>query len=293
MHRAHRQEALRSRYHFDCICPRCRDDLDVYQVCRVYPHLELNSFSLAPDIQVLRKAPVQESLNSNMSLQRNVEEVYPGCSMSLQGIDTLEKREELRRRWSMCRQLRKTKMFAMEPLSQVLVEAGIYFGEQGDFAAALAISCFIALEIDPYRYPMPFAAQRVKGLLMIAKLLTNTAPGVSSPPIGDTKGAAKTRLSELLAKTDQVTICHAMLVLVLHWGPAAHSSEWQVCSEAKGLLKDIKTLPGREKEYAMVETLYRNPNGPDESIYFEIGVLRPIRELSEIALDIMALEFES
>lgn len=236
---------------------------------------------------------MQESLNSNMSLQRNVEEVYPGCSTSLQGIDTLEKREELRRRWSMCKQLRKTKMFAIEPLSQVLVEAGVYFGEQGDFAAALAISCFIALEIDPYRYPMPFAAQRVKSLLMIAKLLTNTAPGVSSPPIGDTKGAAKTRLSELLAKTDQVTICHAMLVLVLHWGPAAHSSEWQVCSEAKGLLKDIKTLPGREKEYAMVETLYRNPNGPDESIYFEIGVLRPIRELSEIALDIMALEFES
>lgn len=265
----------------------------MYQVCRSYPHLELNSFSLTPDIQVLRKPHIQESLNSNISLQRNVEEIYPSCSTSLQGIDSLEKKKELRRRWNMCKQLREAEMFAVEPLSQVLVETSIYFGEQGDFPAALAISCFIALQVDPYRYPMPFAAQRVKGLLMIARILTNTAPGIAEPPTGGARGAARTRLSEILAKTDQVTMCHAVLVLVIHWGPAAHSPEWEVCSQARDLLKDIQNLPGRENEYAMVEMFSRNPSGPDENLFFEIAVLRPMRELSEIALDIMALEFES
>ncbi len=184
-------------------------------------------------------------------------------------------------------------MFAVEPLSQVLVEAVIFLGEQGDFAAALSVACFIALQIDPYRNPMPFAAQRVKGMLMVAKILTNTAPGVAAPPADDRREAVQTKLSNILVQTDQVTVCHAVLALVIRWGPAAHSNEWEVCSEARDLLKDIEALPGREKECAMVNAFSRNPSGPDESLFFEIGVLKPIQELSRIALDVIAVEFAS
>ncbi|RYP81968.1 hypothetical protein DL770_005729 [Monosporascus sp. CRB-9-2] len=293
LHRSHRQEALRSRYHFDCSCVRCTEDLDVYQACQRYPHLELNSFSLTPDLEAFQKPRIKYFLSSNMSLQRNVEEIYSSCSGSLQGMDALGKREELRRRWGKCEQLRKAMLFAIEPLAQFFVESSIYFAEQDDFPAALAVSCFVALQSDPYRSPMPFAAQRVKEMLMIAKLLTNTAPGVASPPANTTTATVRSKLSEILAKMDQITVCQFVLTLVLRWGPAAHSSDWQVCSQAKDLLKDIESLPGREKEYAMVKAFLKNPSGPDEGLFFEVGVLKPIRELSEIAIDVLSAEFES
>lgn len=293
LHRSHRKEALKSGYHFDCICPRCSEDLDVYEVCQRYPHLELNLFSLTPNFQVFKETPVQESLRSNTTLRRKVEKIYPSCSTPLQGVEASQKKEELQRRWNLCKELRKAKMFAVQPLSQVVVEASVYFGERGDFAAALAISCFIAIQIDPYRCPMPFDAQRVKGLLMIARILTNTASGKAFPSVGSNQDVVKTKLSDILAKTDQLLMCHVVLALVVRWGTAAHSDEWQVCSEARDLLKNLKSLSGREKEYAMVETFAKNPGGPDASLFFEIGVLRPTRELSEIALDIMSVEFGS
>ncbi|RYP24768.1 hypothetical protein DL765_000314 [Monosporascus sp. GIB2] len=269
------------------------EDLDVYQACQRYPHLGLNSFSITPDLQAFQKPRIKHFLSSNMSLQRNVEEIYPSCSGSLQGMGALDKREELRRRWGKCEQLRKAMLFAIEPLAQFLVEASIYFGEQDDFPAALAVSCFVALQSDPYRSPMPFAAQRVKGMLMIAKILTNTAPSVASPPTNAATGTVRSKLSETLAKMDQITVCQVVLTLVLRWGPAAHSNDWQVCSQAKDLLKDIESLPGREKEHAMVNAFLKNPSGPEERLFFEIGVLKPIRELSEIAIDILSAEFES
>ncbi|KAK7752438.1 hypothetical protein SLS62_005591 [Diatrype stigma] len=293
LHRSHRQQALKSGYHFDCICPRCSEDLDVYEVCQMYPHLELNLFSLTPNFEVLGKSPAQEPLRSNETLRRKVEKIYPRCSTALHGVDVPQRREELQRRWGLCKPLRKAKMFAIQPLTQAVVEACIYFGERGDFAAALAISCFVAIQVDPYRSPMPFDAQRVKGLLILARILTNTASGKFLPPMGSTKDAVKTKLSDILAKTDQLLICQVVLALVVRWGPSAHSDEWQVCSEARDLLENLKALSGREKEYAKVETFAKNPSGPDESIFFEAGVLRPIRELSDIALDIMTLEFGS
>ncbi|CAJ2501003.1 Uu.00g038560.m01.CDS01 [Anthostomella pinea] len=292
LHRAHRQEALKIRYHFNCSCPRCKDDLDVYQVCQRYPHLELNSLSLVPDLQKLRDPSIGQSLHSDSSLQINVEEIYPGCSASLQGLSSTDKIKSLRRRWRACEQLHKARLYAIEPLNQVLVEVAVYFGENGNFEYSLAISCFLALNSDPFRAPMPFAPQRVKGLLMIGKLLANTAPADHVTSEGTTAPLAN-KISQALSRMDQATTCQVMLALVVHYGPAAHSKEWPIYRQAVELLDDLESLPGRETEHALVTAFMRNPNGPEERRFFETAVLGPIQLLSDFALEVMASELGS
>ncbi|KAL7628609.1 hypothetical protein AAE478_000124 [Parahypoxylon ruwenzoriense] len=292
LHRSQRQQALKSRYYFDCVCPRCKDDLDIYQVCQKYPHPELNSFSLVPDFGRLQHPPIKESLNSNKLLQRRVEEIYPVCSGSLQGLSLVEKSKQLGQRWKMCAPLRKAELYAIEPLHQVFVEAGVYFSEQNNFAYGLAISCFIALNSDPYRGPMPFDGQRVKGMLMIAKLLTHTASAASTVPSGSGVALA-TRISRALSKMDQVTMCQIALTMVIRYSPEAHSKEWQVYIQARDLLNELEGLPGRERENTMVYAISRNPNSPDEKPFFETVVLDPIRTLAQFALEVMDTEFGS
>ena len=294
MPRSHRQEALRSRYHFDCDCLRCRDDLDVYQVCQQNPYLHVNEATLSPDLETLRNPLIGASLSADKSLRRHVEEIYSRNSGSLQGADPSQKREELKRRWKECSRLRSARLFAVEPLCQVLVEASIYFGERGDFAAALVVMSFVAFYVDPYRSPMPFGAQRLKGLLMLAKLLTHTAAafagaGGGATPAPSLSGAVGSKVSEILARADQVTACHLLLVFIMRFSPTAHSGE-PLSGEAAELLHEIESLEGRQQETSMLQAISRNPGGEDESQFMEI-VLGPVRELAELALDVLTEEF--
>ncbi|KAI1482562.1 hypothetical protein F4774DRAFT_280372 [Daldinia eschscholtzii] len=288
LHRSQRQEALKTRYRFDCACPRCKEDLDVYQVCQRYPHLELNLFSLVPDLEKLRNPPVKQHLQSNDSLQKYIEEIYPNCTESLQGVPLPEKAKLLRQRWNMCARLRQAELYAIDPLTQVFVEASIYFCEQANFPYALAVSCFLALNSDPYRGPMPFFGPRVKGMLMVAKLLANTA---ASMPSGGSAGSLPAKLSEALGKMDQATMCQTILNIVVHYCPAAHSTEWQVYHQAKDLLKDLESLPGREMENAVISAFTTNPTRAEEAEFFKLMVLDPIQKLAGFALEIMDAEF--
>lgn len=214
-------------------------------------------------------------------------------------MDAPQKRRELARRWGQCGRLRAARMFAVDPLCHVLVEAIIYLSERGDFAAALAIACFVSRHVEPYRHPAPFSAQRVKGALTLANILSNTAAAsaASSSASGST---ARARISELLARTDQVSVCQAIAMLVVRWGPAAHSEEWQVYAQAREMLADIESLPGRERENASVRAVFGNPGGgngggggggPDERSELFGEILTPIRNLAELALDVLAEEF--
>ncbi|KAI1803362.1 hypothetical protein F4811DRAFT_525191 [Daldinia bambusicola] len=288
LHRSQRQEALKTRYHFECACPRCKEDLDVYQVCARYPHLELNLFSLVPDLDKLRHPPVKQHLQSNESLQKYIEEIYPNCTESLQGTPLPEKSKLLRQRWELCARLRQAELYAVDPLTQVIVEASIYFCEQANFPYALALSCFLALRSDPHRGPMPFHGPRVKGMLMVAKLLANTA---ATAPSTAQPGSLPARLSQALGKMDQATMCQTVLAIVAHYGPAAHSAEWPVYRQASGLLKDLESLPGRDAENAVVAAFARNPTRAEEAEFFKLMVLDRIRELAGFALEIMDAEF--
>ncbi|KAI8958559.1 hypothetical protein F5Y11DRAFT_33588 [Daldinia sp. FL1419] len=283
-----RQKALK-RYYFECVCPRCAQDLDIYQVCQRYPHLELNSFSLVIDLEKLRHPPIEKNLRSNSSLQKYIKNIYPECTAPLQGLNLPEKTRHLRHRWKMCAQIRQAKLYAVEPLSQAIVEGSICFCEQGNFPYALSVSSFLALESDPYRGPMPFHGPRVKGMLMVAKLLANTAADSLSSPSGGTGISA--RLLEVLSKMDQATMCQVILAMVIHYCPAAHSKEWVVYHQANDLLKDIERLPGRETENVLINAFVKNPTGSEEVRFFNMAVLEPIQKLAGFALEIMDSEF--
>ncbi|KAI1103304.1 hypothetical protein F4804DRAFT_232766 [Jackrogersella minutella] len=285
--RAARLHHLKTHYYFDCVCPRCKDDLDVYQVCQNYPNLELNSFSLAPDVDKLRHPPIKQFPNSSKPLQRNLAEVHELCDEPLQGDSPAGKREQLCKRWKLCAQLRKAELYAIDPLYQELVDAAVYLGDQGKFGYALAITCFLALKCDPYRTPMPFAGPRLKGVMMIAKLL---ATGPLAATVGD-GGDLATRVSQALKKLDQVTICQVLLMVAIHHSPSAHSKEWRLYHEAKDLLKDLESLPSRETETALVDAFGRNQGGSEERRFFNTAVLEPIRGLAGFALEIMEAEF--
>ncbi|KAI1488256.1 hypothetical protein F5X96DRAFT_671861 [Biscogniauxia mediterranea] len=292
-HRAHRQESLKRRYHFDCSCPRCEDDLDVYQLCMKYPHLELNSFSLVPDLDRLRNPPISRFLHSDETLKQVVRDIYPTCSQPLQDQTPEAAVKELRRRWRACEPLWKSEMYAVDPISQVLTEANIYFSEHGNLTYSVVISCFMALHCEPFRFPMPFAPLRVKGLFMIAKLLANITPTTMNQEAHGATGPVAAKISQVLSKVDQATMCQVLASLVVHYGPAAHSAEWQVYGQAKDMLSDIASLPGRELENYTVKAFLTNPKGVEEARFFESAILNPIRELSKLAPEVMVSEFGS
>ncbi|KAI0136657.1 hypothetical protein BJ170DRAFT_24106 [Xylariales sp. AK1849] len=293
LHRSHRQQALKERWHFICICPRCTDDLDVYHVCQLYPHLVLNSFSLNSDLDIFRDAPVQQSSQANESLQRLVEKIHPICSKPLIDPGVSEGSVQvLRKRWHMCEPLRIAKLYAIEPFPRVMGQASIYFGERNNFPYSLAICCFLALRSDPIKSPMPFSAVRIKGLLMIANLLSNTAP-ISGATLPTSGASVSARLTQALSKMDQATMTQAILAIAVRWATMAHSDEWQVCQEAKSQLKDLENLPGRDKEKALIRAWARNQGASEGKLFFEYAVLSPIRELAEFALEVMDTEFGS
>lgn len=247
--------------------------MDVYQVCRGYPHLRLNRLSVAPNIQK-QDSHIPGLLSGNKLLGATVEEIYSWCSAPLLGLSESDKQKQLRRRWAACKPLRdsRTPACAIEPLPRVLAEASMYFGEQGNFAYSLCISSFLATNVDPYKAAAPFAPQRVKGLLIVAKLLANTAPADPDASPGGSKALTSAKnlrgaISKAMGKMDQATMCQILLELVVYHAPAAHSKEWSVFREAKDLLGDLEALQGRETEDALVKAFMRNPDGTEERLF--------------------------
>lgn len=295
--RSRRRQALKTQYHFDCVCPRCKDDLNVYQVCQRYPHLDLNSFSLTPDLDLdkFRNPPLDQLIQSNNPLQHSAEEIYPSCSAPLTGSNPSSKHIHLRQRWKTCAPLVKAQAYAVDPLTQVLVEASIYFGGEqvGKLAYGLAISCFVALRSDAYRDPMPFSAVRIKGMFMIGKFLahTATAAATSSTSGGNGGRALAAKVSQALGNMDQLTMGQTILKLIIHHSAVAHSKEWQVYQQANDLLSGLESLPGRETENALVDAFVRNPSGSDEMAFFKNAVLKPLQTLAGFTLEIMDAEF--
>lgn len=247
---------------------------------------------MGPGLDTLRNPPVKDAFHSCQSLQRDVEKIYPACSTPPTSEDSLAQATALQEKWQECKALHNAQLYAIEPLPQLLSEAGIYMGSRGDFAPALTISCFLAIHCHPFKYPMPFHPVRVKDLLMIAKLFSNTAPGPGSISL-DSNGPVDARISQALAHIDQVTIVHALLALVVRLGPHAHSDAWQVYQEAAEMLKDVSSLPGRDQEKNLVLNWAKNPEDFDGKFFFDQAVLKPIRELSALAMDVMDAEFGS
>ncbi len=267
-------------YHFTCECPRCLDDLDVYEVCQTSPTIALNSFSLQPDLSKLRNPPVDRSKVT----KAEIETIYKQWQAlpKPEGDDEEDHLKLAQTRWELCRPLVEAKMWAVEPLPTTILELLTSWQSSYKMVVyALPLACFLGTECDPFRLPAPFMPRRIKGIAAIIKLLAVTGEFTAS-------GALATRCTHeglvgTLAMADQVSMCEALLRLAVHQGSIGAAEEWEVLKEAKSMLDDLESLEGREQESALLRAWARDPEDPESATFFEDQVLRPIKTLSSFA----------
>lgn len=281
--RAAREDTLRL-YHFQCGCARCREDLDVYQVCSTSPNIDLNKFSLQPDLSKLRNPQVDRS---NIS-SSDVETIYNKWH-SLTPSENMDPMQVARLQWKFCQPLVEAKMWAVEPLpSSILELAGICQSDDKKIAYVLPLACFLATECEPVKLVAPFLPWRVKGLMMVAKLLSYVGELRATGELEKT--CRHKSLVYIVTKSDQVSMCEAMLRLVVHYASMGASEEWDVLREAREILQDIESLQGREKESYFLRTWAKDPQDPEGGTFFENAVLKPIHDLAALAIGIMDAE---
>ncbi|KAK0656182.1 hypothetical protein B0T16DRAFT_315127 [Cercophora newfieldiana] len=275
-----RQEGLRL-YHFQCACPRCVEDLDVYQVASRSPVIPLNKFSLQPNIDRLRNPPVHAA-NASSAVVETTYKAWRTEAASGGSEDMVT-----RRQWRLCKALVQAKMWAIEPVPSTILQAvNLCQADPRTWAYALPLSCFLATECEPVKYVAPFTPWRVKGVMVLAKLLAETArlaaAGVLSEDCPDKA------LIAILEKSDQVTMCEGMLRLVVHWARVGASEDWEILKEAEDLLEQVESLEGRrEKEARLLRKWAMNPEDPEAKAFFEYAVLSPVNELAALAIGIM------
>ena len=295
MPREARQQALRA-YHFECVCPRCWEDLDVYEVCRTSPLLPLNSFSLAPDTEKLRAPPVDKTLYLQISSEQ-VQDIHTAWHrLTIDQAGGVMERSKMR--WDLCQPLIEAKMWAVEPVPSSLLEMAVMFQTaSSNFVSALSLACFVATECTPFKLVAPFNAFRIKGVLLISKLLSQTAEFLSQlgtmGPDG-TLGLPRNcpqGLVDVLRRSDQVSMCEALVRLVVHYAPMASSRDWEVFQTAVEMLEDIEKLQGREKESSLLQAWASNPKQGKGEGFFKEQVLKPIHEVAAFAIDIINSEF--
>ncbi|AEO65402.1 uncharacterized protein THITE_68287 [Thermothielavioides terrestris NRRL 8126] len=278
-----RQEALRL-YHFRCDCPRCRDDLDVYEVCQTSPDIPLNSFSLQPDLSKLRSPPVDRSRVS----KGEIEAIYNRWQKldKPKGDDEEEHTNLARARWELCRPLIEAKLWAVEPLPTTILELATCWQTSYKMVVyALPLLCFLCTQCDPFKLVAPFMPARIKSIVAVVKLLAVTGELTAS-------GALATRCSHegvvgTLAMADQVSMCEALLRLAVHHGSIGAAEDWDVLKQAKSMLEDVESLEGRDQESALVRAWATDPEDPDGAAFFERQVLSPVNSLASFAIEIL------
>ncbi|CAN8098700.1 unnamed protein product [Discula destructiva] len=281
-------------YHFDCICPRCQFDLSVYEICQTFPVSPLNYLSLVPDPEKLRRPPISPP-KGTLELKRfkeSIDEMYIACQPPdpSQVPRTTEARlAHLRHCVRICQPLIQAGMWAHEPLGLTIDHVVMYYTQIGSFAHALSVACFAALNCAPFKYPAPFQQSRLKGVMVIAKTLTNTAPPSAMDQLGV---ITDPRVMLCLRQADQVAICEALALMVEKLGPLAHSEDWEIGRLAKSMLQEIACLEGRDKEAGLLRG-WVNARDRAGIKYFQEQVLAPIQDLAGFAVEIMKAEFEA
>ncbi|KAK0730755.1 hypothetical protein B0H67DRAFT_475407 [Lasiosphaeris hirsuta] len=276
-----RQEGLRL-YHFQCDCPRCKDDLDVYQVCASSPAVPLNALSLQPDLARLRNPPVDRSKLSAAKVEV-IYKAWHSPAMSEGGSKIAQQR------WKLCKQLVEARMWAVEPLPASIHEVALICQENSwTWAYALPLWCFLATECEPFRLVAPFMPWRMKGVVMIAKCLSESARQTATGELA--RNCPHKGLVDILARNDQVTMCEALIRLLVHDAAMGAAAGWDIAIQAREMLQDIEHLDGRENESALIQAWVKNPEDPQANAFFRYAVLKPITELAALAIQIMDAE---
>ena len=177
-------------------------------------------------------------------------------------------------------------MWAVEPIPTTILQAStLCQADTRAWAYALPLSCFLATECDPFKYVAPFVPWRVKGMMVLAKLLGEAARLTASGLLA--KNCPDKALVGVLERSDQMCMCEAMLRLVIHYATIGASEEWEVLREAREMLGEVESLEGREKESALLRKWAMDPEHPEASAFFQYSVLKPVNELAALAVGIM------
>jgi len=258
----------------------------VYQVAQTSPLVPLNSLSFVPDPQILLKPDIDVETSRDPAFRAQIDKIYAACAPEAR-VTPEERLARLRSQWSFCQPLVRARMWAAEPLAQIFQGAINYYVEQHNYLHALCVECFVAIHSDPFKYVAPFAPWRLKGLLMIAKTLTNTA-------MPSAKGYARVHpgVVAALEKTDEGSLYQSILLLVLHYGPRGHSAEWDILNDSREMLRDIESLEARKTESGILHEWIRNHEHPAASFFFRERALEPMARLAGLAVDILKADLE-
>ncbi|PHH83960.1 hypothetical protein CDD83_2727 [Cordyceps sp. RAO-2017] len=299
---AQRQQALLP-YDFQCCCSRCKDDLNVYQVCAAYPRRDDASslgLSLVHDLSDqlgTHPAVIDPARRALARTQGESATRLTESRAESQEVLGERRRQVLRAQFRDCSGLVAAGLWAVTPVPQLLTEISIHFAEQGDFATALAVSCFVATVCDPYRYVACFHPVRAKNIFMIAKLLTNTAEATAGLDDAVQHVTATVdldqRIRETLRDIDQVSLCQMLLTVVLRLAPTGHAAEWDLTTAAREVLQDIEQLPGRDKELSLITAWTRDPADDQSRAFFDYAVIQQVDALAKLGRDVLSFHFDA
>ncbi len=211
-----------------------------------------------PDINTLRTPPAGVSLFRDPSFRPRLDAVYAASTALPEFPPPGEQLANLRLHWKNCGPLISAGLWAVEPLARTLRMAIDYYAAQHAYSHALAVECFVALHSDPYQYPAPFKQYRLKPLLMIARTLTN----VMQPSEHDGSEDIQPRVMVALRAIDEASLYQAALLMVLRYGEAGHSAEWELLAMARGMLEDVEAFQGRTNESSLLRQWAQNPAHP-------------------------------
>jgi SET and MYND domain-containing protein len=290
-----RKEAL-SAYMFECKCPRCKDDLNVYQACASSPNIERNRLSIIPDLANVRTHPAVTDPARIAAARTRTHAVVGSTDAQPLSEQPEQRLGELKAHYRACQRLVDAELWASSPVPHILTEMAIAYSEAGNFAFALAIACHVAVACDPYRDTAPFHPVRAKGLLMVAKLLANTAADTASLGTAlrahGSGEASQQATQDALQDIDQVSLCEMLLVMVLWYAPASYETEWELSRTARDMLNDIEQLPGREKELSLINAWKQDPLSDQSQAFFDFAVVKQINILAKLGRAILRSKFE-
>ncbi|PNP59517.1 hypothetical protein THARTR1_01007 [Trichoderma harzianum] len=290
-----RREAL-AHYKFVCNCLRCRDNLNVYQVAAISPNVNLNSQSLVPDVSKFRKHPATTSPSKQSIINRHGESA-DRISNALATIESpSERRKILKSEYNKSKALVAEELWAVTPLPDILFRISMLYGEEENFAFALAVACFIATACDPYQYASPYHPVRLAGLFTVANLTTHTAAATaflakSATPVSK-KATLEQKVEETLREIDQVSLCQMLLIMVLKYSPEKYGAEPSLVGKARMLLEDIEKLAGREKETSLIDEWRQDPNSEKSQAFFEFAVVQQVNALANLGREILRRDIE-
>jgi len=260
--RARRKALL--QYHFLCNCPRCKDDLDVYQVGQRSPVLELNRSSLQPDIATFQHPGVDRSKVS----KAEIEDMFDACAnASGDGMDRIH------RQWTICKPLINAGMWAVQPLESVLLEVFKELAARHD-ESALPIISLICTKCEPYRYTAPFMPWRIKCMWLLAQAVDGFDPA----------HCKSDEIRAIMKNTQWVFVWEAVVRLIVHWGSIGGMEAWDVVTQARDEIRRVDQTPGR-RHAVLIQTWINEPQDPEAKRFVDEKVLKPLSQLAELAVD--------